>query len=266
MKFKALILTAVVVLTMTCISMLPAAAHSSLLADSASVVSQEEYSKIDDALWEVHTAHDCMVTIKTTETFEGQSAASYADAWYANENQYSPDYDNGIALVVGIEEQEYFILTTGSCISAFTDVGLDYIEEQIVPDMSAGNYEDAFITFAHLCDDYLTQAETGKPYDVNNMPKEPFNFAMSLLIALVVGLVAGGIVVLILFLNLKSVHKQSGAADYQKQGSFHLETKRDIYLYRKVEREEKPDNDKDGGSTTFSGNSGKTRGGSGGSF
>lgn len=266
MKLKTLILTAVAVLTMTCVSILPAAAHSAVFVDSALVVPQDDYSKIDEALWDVHVAHDCMVTIKTAETFNGQSAASYADAWYANENQYSPDYDNGIALVVGIEEQEYFILTTGTCISAFTDAGLDYMEEQIVLDLSDGNYTEAFLTFAELCDDYLTQAETGKPYDTNNMPKGSFDFGMSLLIALGVGLAAGGIGVLILFLNLKSVHRQDGAADYKKPNSFKLELRRDIYLYKKVERKEKPDDDRKGGSSTFTGSSGETRGGSGGSF
>ena len=34
-----------------------------------------------------------------------------------------------------------------------------------------------FNCFAEQCDRFLTQAETGEPYDVDNMPQEPFAYA-----------------------------------------------------------------------------------------
>ncbi len=262
MKLRTMIFTAIAACTFA-LTPLTAVANQVLLDDTAQLVQKEEpWEEIDDALWATVIEHDVDLWIHTTNTLNGMDIVDYTDQWYETQSSR----DDGIVLVVCAESRDYFIMTSGSCISAFTDAGLDYIEAQIVPDLSDGDYTEAFLTFAELCDDFLTQAETGKPYDINNMPKEPFNAGRSLLIALIVGLVAGGIGVLILFLNLKSVHRQSGAADYRKPGSFQLETKRDIYLYRKVEREEKPDNDKNGGSSTFKGNSGETRGGSGGSF
>lgn len=245
MKLKTMILTAMAAVSLAAAPM-TVLAHDVVFDDSAHLVEKETpWEEIDDALWAVVIEHEVNVLIHTTDSLNGMSIKNYTDQWY----ELQGVSDDGIVLVVCEDSRDYYIQTSGSCISVFTDAGLDYIEEQIVPDMSAGNYEDAFITFADLCDEYLEQASTGKPYDRNNLPKEPFNVGMSLLIALGVGIAAGGIGLLFLFMNLKSVHQQSGAADYKKPNSFHLDTRRDIYLYKKVKREAKPENDnRSGGS------------------
>ncbi len=262
MKLKTILFTAMAAMTFAAV---PAAAHEAYLHDSADLVTQSDFENVDDALNETGAEHQIYIAVKTTDSLEGMSIANYADQWYETE----ADTENGIVLVVSADSHEYFILTSGSCIYSFTDAGLDYIEAQIVPDMSDGDYAEAFMEFAQLCDDFLMQAADGRPYDAANMPKEPFNVGKSLLIALVVGLVAGGIGLLVLFSNLKSVHQQSGAADYTKQGSFRIEHSHDMYLYKKVKRREKPDERNQSanrGSTTFTGSSGSSRGGSGGTF
>ncbi len=241
---------------------LTAAAQETYLVDSADLVSHPE--AVEDALAEVNAGHGIYAAVKTTDSLEGMRPSTYADQWY----EANATDEDGIVLVVGMDTREYFILTSGSCIYAFTDAGLDFIEAQIVLDMSAGDYETAFLEFAGFCDDYLVQAEKGKPYDGDHMPKKPYNLGLSLLIALAVGAAAGGIGIAVLFANLKSVHQQRGAADYTKPNSFHLDVSRDLYLYKKVRRVEKSDNDdnKRSGSSTFTGSSGDSRGGSGGSF
>ncbi len=259
MKLKTLLLTGLAAVTFA-LAPLTAFGHSSMLADSAQLV-QGDFNQIDDALWESVSTYDVDVWIHTTDTLDGMKLEDYSDKWC---DRFST-HEDVIGLVVCTQPRSYQILTQGSCITAFTDAGLDYMEDRIVPYMSAGDYDTAFMTYAELCNDYLEQAATGRPYDTGNLPKEPFNVGVSLLIALGVGLAAGGIGVLILFSNLKSVHQQSGAADYRKPGSFQLETRRDMYLYKKVKREAKPQ-DNGGGSTTRTSDSGKTRGGSSGTF
>lgn len=265
MKLKNLIVTGFAALLT--IAPLPVSAHTSTFADTAGLVETEDYNKINDALWDVHVDHNCNVNIVTTNTLDGLSIDDYADTYYYNMYGNSTENQDGILLVVCTSPNQYYIMTSGSCIYSFTDAGLDFIEAQIVPKMRKDDFNGAFLTFADLCDDYMVQAEKGKPYDGNHMPKEPYNVGLSLLIALGVGLAAGGIGIIMLFANLKSVHQQHGAADYKKPNSFHLDMHRDLYLYRKVERKEKPqENNRSGGSSTHTGASGQTRGGSGGTF
>ncbi|MBR6107794.1 MAG: hypothetical protein IKQ39_07265 [Oscillospiraceae bacterium] len=58
----------------------------------------------------------------------------------------------------------------------------------------------------------------------------------NLLVPIIAALLAGGIVLGILWSQLKSVHKEDSARNYVKQDSFHLAQQNDRYLYKKTER------------------------------
>lgn len=66
--------------------------------------------------------------------------------------------------------------------------------------------------------------------------------------AIVVGVLIGIVIAVVIMLGhkskLKSVKMQHAAANYIKQGSFRLTTSREIYLYKRVERREKPKDNK----------------------
>ena len=66
--------------------------------------------------------------------------------------------------------------------------------------------------------------------------------------AIVVGVLIGIVIAVIIMLGhkskLKSVRMQHSAANYIKQGSFRLTSSREIYLYKRVERREKPKENK----------------------
>lgn len=66
----------------------------------------------------------------------------------------------------------------------------------------------------------------------------------ALLIAVGIGLVVGLIYASILKGELTSVYKNDTAADYTREGSFKVETSRDLFLYSKTEKEEKPQEEK----------------------
>lgn len=57
-------------------------------------------------------------------------------------------------------------------------------------------------------------------------------FVISLIIALIIAAVAVGSMVA----QLKTVRKKQGASDYKKEGSFRLEESRDTFLYKKVNK------------------------------
>ena len=59
-----------------------------------------------------------------------------------------------------------------------------------------------------------------------------------------VGIVLAFIIVGIMALSMKSVHMQSGANDYVVPGSMKLQTSRDLFLYRKVNRVKRETNKK----------------------
>ena len=175
---------------------------------------------------------------------------------------------DGVLLLVSTGDRKWHISTCGYGITAFTDAGIQYLGEQMTPDMADGDYAAAFRTFIQWTDSYVTAAREGQPYDVDNMPKEPFSIVY-LGVALVIGLVTALIVTGVMKGQLKSVAPQRDATDYVRQGSMKLTNQRDLFLYRDVHRTERPketSSGDSGGSSTHTSSSGSTHGGGGGSF
>ena len=165
-----------------------------------------------------------------------------------------------------MDTSDWYISTCGKAITAFTDAGIDYIGEQIVPYLSDGDYYAAFDKFADLCDEFMTQYETGDPYDTHNLPKGSFDAVMALVVALVAGFIISKIYTGSLKKQLKTAVKQDKASGYVKEGGINVTTSRDFFLYRTVNRTAKENESNRGGSSTHSSSSGTTHGGGGGKF
>lgn len=67
---------------------------------------------------------------------------------------------------------------------------------------------------------------------------------MEIVIALVIGLIISLIIMLAHKSKLKTVRMQHAAKNYIKQGSVHITTRREIYLYKKVDKRAKPKDNK----------------------
>lgn len=237
------------------------AASDDRLVDEADLISAFEEDYLRNRLNEISDQHDFDVVIVTVPALNGQSAESYADDYYDYHN-YRPD---GVLLLVSIYDRYWHISTTGFGITAFTDAGLAYVEEQFMDDLSDGNYSDSFNSFVTVSEDMIIQAKNGEAYDIGNMPKAPFNPMKTLLISLLIGLVAGLIAVGILFAQLKTVRSQPAATQYVRSGSLELTRCNDLYLYHQIHRV-KRETSSSGGSSTHRGSSGTSHGGRGGSF
>lgn len=239
--------------------------------DDAEVLTEDEDNELEDALEELSLRQSFDVTIATIESMESvdyDSMEAYADDLYDFcQFGYGSDMD-GVLLLVSVGDRKWHISTCGYGITAFTDAGIQYLGEQMTPDMADGDYAAAFHTFIQWTDAYVTAAREGHPYDVDNMPKEPFSIVY-LGVALVIGLITALIVTGVMKSRLKSVAPQRDATDYIRQGSMKLTNQRDLYLYREVHRTERPkesSSSDSGGSSTHTSSSGSTHGGGGGSF
>ena len=230
------------------------------LVDGANLLTGSEASAIESKLTEISGRQGVDIVIVTADSIGAADPMDYADDYY-DYNGYRAD---GILLLVSMEDRDWWVSTAGYGITAITDAGLDYISDRFVPYLSDGNYAEAFEEFARLCDEFITQAKTGDPYDSHNLPKDPFNFVINLLISLVIGLVVAWFVTGRMKSQLKSVRQQAKADAYLKTGSLELRQSRDLYLYTHTDRREKPQSN--GGSTTHTSSSGNTHGGGGGKF
>lgn len=239
------------------------------LVDMADLLSDSEEAALAEMLDEVSERQQVDIVVVTADSLEGKSATQYADDFYDDYGYGFGDGRDGILFLVSMGERDWCLSTTGFGITAFTDAGQAYMSELFLPDLSEGDYAAAFVTFVQLCDDFITQADSGAPYDVGNLPQEPYAFGMWLAISFGVAFVIALIATGVMKGQLHSVSSQSRADSYIRDGSMQLTKNNDLFLYRHIERREKPkDNSSDspGGSSTHTSSSGTTHGGSGGKF
>ena len=230
------------------------------LVDQADLLNDWEEASLLSELDAISSRHGMDVVVVTADTLDGKSPMAYADDFY----DYNGYCEDGILLLVSMEDSDWWISTAGYGITAFTDAGIEYLGNRFVPSLSDGDYAGAFGIYADHCDEFITQAKTGDPYDTHNLPKEPFAFLMNLAICFVIGLVIAAIATAIMKGQLKSVRSQAGASSYVKSGSLNVTHRQDLFLYRDVKRTAKPKDS--GGSSTHTSSSGRSHGGGGGKF
>lgn len=239
-----------------------------LLVDDADLLSDGEEKELLSKLTEISERQKCDVVILTTNDLGGEDIKNCAaDIYDALGYGYGDSHD-GVLLLVYINggDRKRQMITTGFGITAFTDAGIGYILDKTRPDMSAGNYAAAFGSYAALCDEFITRARTGKPYDTGSMPKGKFNAFGAAVVALLVGAAFAFVMLLIEKGKCRNVHAKSAAADYMRPGSLSVTGGDDLFLYSNVTRTERPREHSSGGSSTFTGSSGTTHGGGGDSF
>ena len=235
--------------------------------DLAKLLSEREEAALTQKLDELSERQKMDVIVLTTKTLSGKSPRDYADDVYDYCNYGYGAKKSGLLLLISMEDNDWWISTCGDAIRTFTDAGISYIGKKLTPDLSDGKFADAFDKFADLCDDFITQAATGAPYDNGNLPKEPLSLVW-IPISLILGIIMACARVKKMKEKLRTVRFQAAAGSYQKENSLNVTESQDLFLYHTVTRtaREKSKSSDSGGSSTHSSSSGTTHGGGGGKF
>lgn len=234
--------------------------------DDADLMSDSEEAKLDSEIEKIRTNYDFDVVLLTVESLEGYTPEALADDYYDYNGYGIGDNNDGVLFLISMEERDYYTSTTGYGIEVFTDYGIERLNEQIVEYLSDGDYYGGMREFLTTTQTYLDAANAGEPIDIGNAPKEPKNYVLRELIAILAAVVVGFIVVMIMKAQMNTAKPQKYAGSYVKQGSFKLTRESDVFLYSNVTKTRKPEPSQSGGSSTHTGSSGTSHGGGGGKF
>lgn len=217
-----------------------------LIYDQADLLSDAEEDALTEKLLEVSQTHNAQVIIATVASLADGDVDAYLNESYDSMGFGYGENHDGVYLLVCMDPREYRILSNGMAADAISAFDIEVIGEMIKPDLSDGDYAEAFETFTEQCDEYLSNETT-------------FNVTKKLGFCLVIGIIAGVIVAFILKAQLKSVRKKNEANVYVKPGSMQLTVQNSYFLYRDLRRTKKE-------SSSSSSSSGSSRNTGGGSF
>ena len=283
---------------------IPADRQKPLLVDDADLLTADEEAAVLAVLEQKSAAVAADIAVVTVNDTDGQSIDSFAMDYYDYNGYGQGDDNDGVLLMINMEEREYWITTTGFCIEAITDYGLEKIENDFLSALSGGNYVSAFRTFANDCETLISAARQGNIYDYYISTSDPdngyggyyndaynyfdgdsylpqnqktFSVGGNALLALAIGFVLALITAFSMRSQLTSVRRKYEASNYVVPGSLALRQNEDRFLYSTVAQTPIPQHTEDhsshsgpgftgGGSHTSFGSSGVPHGGGGGKF
>ena len=236
-----------------------------LFMDEAGLLDEEEADTLRTRLKDLSEDLQLDVVVVTVEQLDERSAMEYADDYYDTYDYgYGSDRD-GVMLLLAMEERDWWITTRGYGRTAFTDAGIDYIGEKITGELGEEDYVQAFSDYADLCEDFVTQARNGEPYDTGHLPKEKLSpvwifgdLGIGMILSLILGLIAKS--------KLKTVRKKETAADYTVPGSMSMYMNSDQLVNQYVTQKHIQKSSGGSGSSEHTSSSGATHGGGGGKF
>lgn len=251
------------------------AAQEQHIYDEAGLLSSSEIEELEDLC----VSYGEKVGIDIMILTHDDSSAPYAETYIENFEDKLPVGDR-VYLLVDMYNRDLFMEGYGRAETYIHSKRIDVILDEIAPDLSDGNYYDAFVTYikksaAYMEDDsdlnYDHDYSVGKPqskdpnapyYDETwpekyNTSKNPLS---SVWLQLIISVIIGAIVVGIMAYN-SGGRMTTGADSYLDSSNSGLIGRQDMYLRTQVTKVRKPQNNTTGGGSKSGFNSGGFRGG-----
>ena len=200
------------------------------VTDAAGILSEQEAQSLNATAARLAERYGCAVYIVTLADYrnynnEGveqctQELYHYFDLGYGEDR-------NGLILLLSMAERDYDLWGYGPfAVYAFTDYGLDGLEESFLPYFRQNDWYGGFSAYLRGAEDLLDRADRGEPaaYRMPLATKAAIALAPSSLIGfLVCGIFKG---------QMKTAKEKETAEDYVVSGSARLYIREDLFINR----------------------------------
>ena len=230
------------------------------IIDDAGYLMQSELDELSRELDKVREKYNFEVAIYTESDMTSDTAEASADDIYDYNGYGAGENVDGILLYICRDTREYHFTTHGKGLEYFNKNGLKYLESKVVPYLTENDYYEAFDAYIETSEELLSMAKSGKPY--NEKQYSTKYLTSVIVICLVAPLLIAFLMMRKKLKKMKTAVENDYAANYIKPGSMNLTMSRDLFLYSRITKTEKPK----GSSGTHTSSSGRTHGGRGGSF
>lgn len=253
------------------LQVIPSERQKPLLVDDADLLSEWEEEDLLEQLTSVSNKEQMDVAVVTVNSLDGKTPEAYADDYYDYNGYGQGENNDGVLLLISMEERDWHVSTTGFGITAVNDAAIELIEERVVSHLSDGDYYGAFTSYCSTVDEVAEMARNGEPYTGGLSWSKKQIFGASGILSVILGFGIGMIATARQKKNLKRVRRQHGATAYIYGDASHLSVSDDRFIRRNVVRTRIPQDDDHrggggGGSTIHFGGSGTMHGGGGGKF
>lgn len=111
--------------------------------DDAQLLTESEIGALNEEIAILEELSGWNVYAVTTADAEGKSANAYADDFF---DTHSPEQEDGVAVLIDMDNREIAISTSGEAIRYLTDERINYILDEAYSDISDARYKDCLGT------------------------------------------------------------------------------------------------------------------------
>ena len=243
-----------------------AASTQSLVVDNAGLLSETERQSLEARLSEISDKYSADIVVVTENYIGNATHTEYADDFFDYNGYGRGENRDGALLLISMEDRDWYVSTSGSCIDS---ISYSIVGRRILSDLSDGDYYDAFMSYADICEKMLDKSSSGDGnYSDSDYSREYLKYQLPklILISLVIGMIISFLIMTKYTKQLKTVRAQNKADSYVVKDSLDVKVAKDIFLYRTVSRVRRQTESNSGGGGTHTSSSGSSHGGGGGKF
>lgn len=221
-----------------------------LVVDYADVLTPEQETALNKKLEAYSAECESDIAFATVESTHGVNLTAFADDFYDYNGYGYGENDDGMLMVMSMDDRQWWITTYGKCEKAFT---VDDLKAEVSEVSESLKTDDFNTAFNSLADSFKAEIEKVGKVSPLMIP-----------VALAIGFAIAYFVMKIRTANLKSVVAQVSADNYVVPDSLVMKYSNDCFLYSNIAKTAKQTSSSSSGSHTSS--SGRSHGGAGGSF
>lgn len=193
-------------LTILCLSVgllagMSASAEESYVYDRAELMSEAERLELHAMAMKLSDDWEMNFVAATTDDTQGKTTQEYADDFY-DELFPGNEEEDGILYLIDMAHREIYVSTNGLAIRYLTDERIEWVLDEIYPQVADGDYYMAFVEGMSRTQDFLREGipQDQYHYDVEtgeiDAYKEPMKLTVGeVLLALFAGLVPAAVTI-----------------------------------------------------------------------
>ena len=231
------------------LSLAPGAfAKGSYVLDDYGLYDSSTRQELEQSASQLASTYGVAPYLVVVDDIGSQTVRSFAESYWLDHELGIGSDASGIMFLIAVDSRDYVTITHGTGIYAFTDYGIEQLEDAVVSYLGDDEWEDAAECYYEQCSSILAFcADKGEPFDSHNDPAaRAVALGMALAIALLLALAVAFIVRRILKGQLKSVAAGSSAASFLA-GSVVLTAQQDVFTGSHMSVVPLPKNDDNGG-------------------
>ena len=231
------------------LSLAPGAlAKDSYVLDDYGLYDSSTRQELEQSASQLASTYGVAPYLVVVDDIGSQTVRSFAESYWLDHELGIGSDASGIMFLIAVDSRDYVTITHGTGIYAFTDYGIEQLEDAVVSYLGDDEWEDAAECYYEQCSSILAFcADKGEPFDSHNDPAaRVVALGMAFAIALLLALAVAFIVRRILKGQLKSVAAGSSAAGFLAGGVV-LTAQQDVFTGSHVSVVPLPKNDDNGG-------------------